>query len=346
MKLLFVFAILVITVYAKDDYGEKEFAKRLLEDCEHLNQKTLSLIEDYERHQKGHLLETVKHEAEMIKPLIDELKKDSEETDSLKQISRLHVIEERSFYRENRISEEMEIVQEIIFDYKSRQMTVGQVIERAKMLVEIVSEALENNQVTQRNQEPVQFELQLLNKMIKLLETEDHNIIAVTDEERLARIEKSLHQLIKNLQPIPTPTTPVPTTTERSTTGSSTTESSTTVSSTTEPSTTESSTTESSTTGSPTTGSSTTESSTTESSTTGSPTTGSSTTEPSTTESSTTGSPTTGSSTTGSSTTESSTTESSTTGSPTTGSSTTGSSTTESSTSTRKDENLHTTESP
>nr|XP_027200845.1 protein P54-like isoform X2 [Dermatophagoides pteronyssinus] len=341
MKLLFVFAILVITVYAKDDYGEKEFAKRLLEDCEHLNQKTLSLIEDYERHQKGHLLETVKHEAEMIKPLIDELKKDSEETDSLKQISRLHVIEERSFYRENRISEEMEIVQEIIFDYKSRQMTVGQVIERAKMLVEIVSEALENNQVTQRNQEPVQFELQLLNKMIKLLETEDHNIIAVTDEERLARIEKSLHQLIKNLQPIPTPTTPVPTTTERSTTGSSTTESSTTVSSTTEPSTTESSTT-----GSPTTGSSTTESSTTESSTTGSPTTGSSTTEPSTTESSTTGSPTTGSSTTGSSTTESSTTESSTTGSPTTGSSTTGSSTTESSTSTRKDENLHTTESP
>nr|XP_027200923.1 protein P54-like isoform X3 [Dermatophagoides pteronyssinus] len=321
MKLLFVFAILVITVYAKDDYGEKEFAKRLLEDCEHLNQKTLSLIEDYERHQKGHLLETVKHEAEMIKPLIDELKKDSEETDSLKQISRLHVIEERSFYRENRISEEMEIVQEIIFDYKSRQMTVGQVIERAKMLVEIVSEALENNQVTQRNQEPVQFELQLLNKMIKLLETEDHNIIAVTDEERLARIEKSLHQLIKNLQPIPTPTTPVPTTTEPSTT-------------------------ESSTTGSPTTGSSTTESSTTESSTTGSPTTGSSTTEPSTTESSTTGSPTTGSSTTGSSTTESSTTESSTTGSPTTGSSTTGSSTTESSTSTRKDENLHTTESP
>ncbi|XP_027200845.2 uncharacterized protein LOC113794792 [Dermatophagoides pteronyssinus] len=336
MKLLFVFAILVITVYAKDDYGEKEFAKRLLEDCEHLNQKTLSLIEDYERHQKGHLLETVKHEAEMIKPLIDELKKDSEETDSLKQISRLHVIEERSFYRENRISEEMEIVQEIIFDYKSRQMTVGQVIERAKMLVEIVSEALENNQVTQRNQEPVHFELQLLNKMIKRLEVEDHNIIAVTDEERLARIEKSLHQLIKNLQPIPTPTTPVPTTTERSTTGSSTTESSTTVSSTTEPSTTESSTTVSSTTEP-----STTESSTTESSTTGSPTTGSSTTESSTTESSTTGSPTTGSSTT-----EPSTTESSTTGSPTTGSSTTGSSTTESSTSTRKDENLHTTESP
>ncbi|KAH7636183.1 hypothetical protein HUG17_10153 [Dermatophagoides farinae] len=244
MKFLLVFAILAITVFAQDDYGEKKFAKQLLEDCEHLNQIALGLIEEYERHEKGHLLETVKHEAGMVKPLIDELKDDSEKTDSLKHLARLHVIEERTLYLENRIDEEIEIVQEITFDYKNRQMTVKQVAERTKILIREVSEALEENQVTRRNREPVQFELELLNKMIRRLEYEDPTTIAVTDEERLARIEKSLYQLIKHLKPLPTPTTPVPTTTvppttEPPTTKPPTTEPPTTVPPTTEPPTTE-----------------------------------------------------------------------------------------------------------
>ena len=253
MKFLLVFAILAITVFAQglyeneflikvknhicfhflnkniDDYGEKKFAKQLLEDCEHLNQIALGLIEEYERHEKGHLLETVKHEAGMVKPLIDELKDDSEKTDSLKHLARLHVIEERTLYLENRIDEEIEIVQEITFDYKNRQMTVKQVAERTKILIREVSEALEENQVTRRNREPVQFELELLNKMIRRLEYEDPTTIAVTDEERLARIEKSLYQLIKHLKPLPNPTTPVPTTTVPPTTEPPTTEPPTTV---------------------------------------------------------------------------------------------------------------------
>ncbi|XP_046918030.2 uncharacterized protein LOC124498333 [Dermatophagoides farinae] len=317
MKFLLVFAILAITVFAQDDYGEKKFAKQLLEDCEHLNQIALGLIEEYERHEKGHLLETVKHEAGMVKPLIDELKDDSEKTDSLKHLARLHVIEERTLYLENRIDEEIEIVQEITFDYKNRQMTVKQVAERTKILIREVSEALEENQVTRRNREPVQFELELLNKMIRRLEYEDPTTIAVTDEERLARIEKSLYQLIKHLKPLPTPTTPVPTTT---------------VPPTTEPPTTKPPTTEPPTTVPPTT-----EPPTTEPPTTVPPTTEPPTTEPPTTEPPTTVPPTTVPPTTEPPTTEPPTTEPPTTEPPTT---------VQTTLSTRKDENLHTTESP
>ena len=153
-----------------------------------------------EHHERSHLLGALEHESTLIEALVTDLKTKHNRPDNVWQLHHLHAIEEELFHHENRVAEELEILNNVHHHHKHEGHTVEELIRRAEALIHEAKQTVEHNRhLGHREVRSLEHEVKSVEELVHKLRQHPHGHDARQEEHQLARHEQSLRHLIERL---------------------------------------------------------------------------------------------------------------------------------------------------
>ena len=166
---------------------------------EALYEKTLHEIETLEKSGHGHLVHALENEAALVEALTVDLKIQIHDLNKTHAFHHLHVIEEELLHRENRISEELVIIQETIKNHQHQGHNDAALIAKGEELIKKAKAILAKDDHS-REAHAIEAEMFKIEDLITAIKAKPNSPDLKKEEEQLARHEKTITQLIARLE--------------------------------------------------------------------------------------------------------------------------------------------------
>jgi len=187
-------------VFAADE--NRPLAQTLINRGEELILHTSQLLKEYRNHTLAHLLGTVEHELALVEALVFELKAQfAKETTVTFSLAHINLIEEELLHLENRISEEL-IVVEDARAYEHMNQTPEHLATLAKTLIDTGKQVVKsfNNANNAREIATIENEIRLLNQLITQLEKKPTGEELKREEQALVKHQQTMLHLIERVK--------------------------------------------------------------------------------------------------------------------------------------------------
>lgn len=178
----------------------RSLTEALIHRGEALIQHTQHLLKEHRNHSLGHLVDTVEHELSLVEALIFSLKfEHSKENFTLKE-HHLHLIEEDLLHIENRVAEELAVIEDTL-NHEHLNQPADKLIAHAKALIEHAKQVAKNygNSHNQKEIKAIEHEIHLIQKLISQLEQHPTGAELRKEEQTLVRNQQTLLHLIERV---------------------------------------------------------------------------------------------------------------------------------------------------
>ena len=167
---------------------------------------TNHLLREYRNQSLGHLVANVEYELSIVESLIFELTKvqhikSPESNDQNFTIEQIHLIQEQLFHQENRILEELDILNQAA-SHQHQSLTAKQLLVRARELVSVGREVLRDFAAPENHLEiaSIEHEIHLIEQLILILEKKNANEVLRHEEQQLILYQKSMLHMVERIQ--------------------------------------------------------------------------------------------------------------------------------------------------
>jgi len=149
-----------------------------------------------ENRQNYFLVQAIDHQAIEVEALALDLKNVAAQTDLAQHLHHLHTIEEELLFLENRVSEEIAILQAVQDPTRRpQQLNATQLITIAEQLIKQAHDAVAKYPNAKEIRD-INSEIIVIGSLVKAIQNKPTSLDLVAEEQELARHETSLTQLI------------------------------------------------------------------------------------------------------------------------------------------------------